>query len=227
MSWGGHLNLIWKGILLRMYAQQALVKLLHQRGVGVSTDKGKSNGTGWKSLDPAWCTTGWKTQDEPKTAFRIINKSGQCLRFSAFLFIYFLSFFIFFKFSCRWGVPEHFRFCWAENNRCSLSSHFYSGQKSSEIRSDCFREIKWFISDMLAMKLFFLPQKNKNQCSSENESFRDTVQTWTVCFYSASTVSSADLCRLPQNEFWFVLFQSLRYSHVTMMSWFTNILNGW
>lgn len=34
MSSGGHLNLIWKGILLRMYAQQALMKLLHQRGVG-------------------------------------------------------------------------------------------------------------------------------------------------------------------------------------------------
>lgn len=29
MSWGGHLNLIWKGILLRMYAQQPPVELLH------------------------------------------------------------------------------------------------------------------------------------------------------------------------------------------------------
>lgn len=156
MSWGGHLNLIWKGILLRMYAQQALVKLLHQRGVGVSTDKGKSNGTGWKSIDPAWCTTGWKTQDEPKTAFRIINKSGQCLRFSAF-------FFFFHIFLQMRGVLEHFRLSWAENNRCSLSSHFYSGQKSSEIRSDCFREIKWFISDVLAMKL---PPKKINKFSA-------------------------------------------------------------
>lgn len=204
MSWGGHLNLIWKGILLRMYAQQALVKLLHQRGVGVSTDKGKSNGTGWKSIDPAWCTMGWKTQDEPKTAFRIINKSGQCLRFSGFWFFYFFQIFLQMR-----VVPEHFRFCWAENNRCSLSSHFYSGQKSSEIRSDCFREIKWFISDMLAMK-----KVKKIHYSSANI---DGV----FLFRQRS-----EQCRLSQKEFWFVLFQSLFYSLLTMMSWFTNILNS-
>lgn len=34
MSWGGHLNLIWKGILLRMYAQQPPVELLHQSEEG-------------------------------------------------------------------------------------------------------------------------------------------------------------------------------------------------
>lgn len=43
MRWGGHLNLIWKGILLRMYAQQPPVELLHQCEREAVTDKYKSN----------------------------------------------------------------------------------------------------------------------------------------------------------------------------------------
>lgn len=51
MRRGGHLNLIWKGILLRMYAQQPPVELLHQCESEAGTDKDESNKKGRKSIN--------------------------------------------------------------------------------------------------------------------------------------------------------------------------------
>lgn len=51
MSWGGHLNLIWKGILLGMYAQQAPLDPTPSEEKRLSTNRGKWNKKSWRNVD--------------------------------------------------------------------------------------------------------------------------------------------------------------------------------